>query len=227
MVALVNAIARAIERLLPRLPGPDVTVAEVASIDSAIQDWFDEETVTRTFLILCAIIPGNASSFSVGAVQFLSLANFAEREELDLEHLCDAMTYGRLVRTMYERSARWLAEVEVTGFDRAVSAERANLAIDVAIVALQISLPIPYSRRMARVTGRTMPATTETLYRMGTRIQSDATFDGPGHGIPGKAFDHLVIRGASILQSVGRRVNAYVQGTQPLSKLEQSWCDGA
>ncbi len=50
----------------------------------------------------------------------------------------------------------------------------------------------------------------------------------PGHGLSGGAFDEIMSKGAALIQSVGRRIDAYVRGgASKLPRLEQAWCDAA
>jgi len=128
---------------------------------------------------------------------------------------------------MNERSAVWLAEVEICALDQQVGTERANLAVDVALVAIQMSLPLYSSREISRITGRTMPSTIGTFFRTKDSVHSGMEQRAPGLVISGEFFDHALASRAPLIESVGRRVKAYVQGASSLPKLEQAWSDAA
>jgi len=227
IVPLANTIAAAIESFGPQLPSQQTTEAHVAQIEEFINQWFERETIPRTFLIPCDIVPDDGVSFSVGPIQFLSILKFASRENIDLANCIESPHYGPMLQTMQADSAIWLAEIELAGFDKIVSTDQSNLAVDVALVALQMILPMEYSRHIRRMAGRTIPVNIVTVYRTTDHVYSDISWQKPGLGIPTDTFNHFVEKNESILQSVGRRVKSYIHGAECLPKLNQSWSDAA
>jgi hypothetical protein len=137
------------------------------------------------------------------------------------------INYGSLVRAMSERSATWIAEVEIDGCDEAKASEMADLAVDVSLVAVQLVIPWAYSRNMAQITGRTKPAWIGRVYIFGSQTRSGIERCEPGLGLSGGAFDQIMSNETALVESVGRRINAYVRGTAKLQNLEQAWCDAA
>jgi hypothetical protein len=227
-LTLANALATAIHAMLPSLkPKTSITQTDAVGLEDVVDKWFLEQAIERKFLIPCAIIPQHATAFAVGPVRFFSLQDLAAREGIPAERLLEDSRYGPLVQTLRNRSALWLAEVEMSGFDEPVGAERANLAVDVALVAIQMSLPLFYSREIARITGRTTPPYIGSVFATKHHTHFGIHQRGPGLGIPGAAFDQQLYGHRSLIESIGRRVDAYVNGTKTLPKLEQSWCDGA
>ncbi len=144
-----------------------------------------------------------------------------------MENQIDEIKYGSLIRAMNERYATWIAEVEIGGCEEARASELADLAVDVALVGVQFAIPIAYSRDMARVTGRTMPPWIGSVHLCGSQVRSRIQRRDPGLGFSGDAFNHFLSVQGEILASVGRRVEAYIQGIARLQKLEQGWCDAA
>jgi hypothetical protein len=227
-LTLANAMATAIHGMLPSLkPNAPITQTDVVGLESVVDKWFLEQAIKRKFLIPCAILPQHATAFAVGPVRFFSLQDLAAREGIPAERLLEDSRYGPLIQTLRSRSAFWLAEVEMSGFDEPVGAERANLAVDVALVAIQMSLPLFYSREIARITGRTTPPYIGSVFTTKHHTHFGIHQRGPGLGIPGAVFDQQLSGHRSLIESIGRRVDAYVNGTKTLPKLEQSWCDGA
>jgi hypothetical protein len=227
-LTLANALATAIHSMLSSLkPNAPITQTDVVGLEGAIDKWFLEQAIGRKFLIPCAILPGHATAFSVGPVRFFSLWDLAAREGIPAERLHEDLQYGPLVQTLHGRSAFWLAEVEVIGFDEPVGAERANLAVDVALVAIQMSFPIFYSREIARITGRTTPPYIGSVFATKKHTHFGIHQRGPGLGISGAVFDQQLASNRSLVESIGRRVDGYVNGAKTLPKLEQAWCDGA
>jgi hypothetical protein len=225
MTALGSTLAKAIRSLPPRQSDPSGASIELDMVEDAVANWFKAETIQRKFLVPCTIIPDHASTFSVGPVQFFSLQEFAAREGVKQE-LFD-LKYGLLVQTMRDRAATWLAEVAVLGFDESVGGERANLSVDVALVAIQLSLPLFYSKEISRITGRTMPPAIGTVFTANEHIHTGISRREPGLGINGGVFDQQMALHTPTIESIGRRVAAYVRGAQSLPKLEQAWSDAA
>jgi len=220
-------LATAIAKSIQVTPSLQATQTDLGRLEDAITKWFLEQTIDRTFLIPCAILPGPATAFSIGAVHFLSLRDLAVRQGMTAQQLLDHPDYHGLIQTMHGRSASWLAEVEVRGLDESVGSERANLAVDVALVAIQMSLPLFHSREIARITGRTMPPFIGTIYTTRRHVHSGLHWRDPGLGVSVAAFDQLLSTNHSLVVSIGRRVSGYLYGAQVLPKLEQAWCDGA
>ena len=143
------------------------------------------------------------------------------------ERALDEINYAALLQTMNERQATWVAEVEIDGCEETKASETANLAVDIALVGIQLVIPRSYSRNMARITARTSPPFVGSVYRIGSRTYSSRHWQPPGHGLSGGVFDETMAKEVEMVQSVGRRVDVYIRGGSKLPKLEQAWCDAA
>lgn len=227
MEALADAVANALLTSVHFQTDSQVTNVQVGQLEDAIDAWFKGESIARQFLIPCAILPQHASNFSVGPIHFFSIWDLAARVGVEPEHLTEHLNYGLLIRTMKERSAVWLAEIEICGLDERVATERANLAVDVALVAIQMSLPLFSSREISRITGRTMPSAIGTFFTTERGAHSSISRREPGLTISCGFFDQALAGRSHLIESVGRRVEAYVKGAQSLPKLEQAWSDAA
>lgn len=199
-----------------------------AILEASLRTWFTSQTFSRTFFIPCAILPEHATAFSIGPVAFLSLQDFIAREGLgDGGDAFSSISYGPLLQAMGERSAGWLADITVAGRDKELAVETADLAVDIALVAIQIAIPVHYSRAVARITGRTFPAWTGQVSKGAGQISSGITRQDPGHGFSAQAFDHLMAQQTDMLTSIGNRVTAFVTRQCQLPHLEQAWADAA
>lgn len=116
-----------------------IRAGQDATLEATLRNWFDRQTCARTFFIPCAILPEYATAFKVGPVAFLSLPDFIAQEGLSQEGVTvSSITYGPLLEAMRERSAGWLAEVMIDGRDEELAVETADLAVDIALVAIQM-----------------------------------------------------------------------------------------
>lgn len=171
----------------------------------------------------------NARPFTIGPVAFRDVSGFlnARNSTSPEERMLDEISYKPLLQAMNERHATWVAEVEIDGCEETRTSEIADLAVDIALVGIQLVIPRNYSRNMARITGRTSPPFVGSVYRAGSRTHGGMHWRIPGHGLSGGAFDEIVSKEVDIVRSVGRRVDAYTRGGSNLPKLEQAWCDAA
>jgi hypothetical protein len=90
-----------------------------------------------------------------------------------------------------------------------------------------MAIPVSYSREMARITGRTMPAWVGSVHKTRTKSTGGVYRREPSFGLSGGAFDQFISNRLPLLESIGRRVEHFVRGHGSLPRLEQAWCDGA
>jgi hypothetical protein len=162
---LTKAILNACIEAFVGRAADSISAGDILSIEKAVSDWFAENVKPRTYIVPCAIIPDlhgfpDAQPFMVGPVTFCHISDFFKRKGIGnlKDNPIREMKYGSLIRAMSERSATWIAEIEIDGCDEARASEMADLAVDVALVAVQLAVPWAYSRNMARITGRAKPA---------------------------------------------------------------------
>jgi hypothetical protein len=222
-VHVAHSIVAAFQNCLASIPTPDNIVA----IEKEVRQRFAAKAVTCTHCIPCRIIPEHASSFSVGPVEFYSQEDLIKRENISKGNPLKEMSHGPLLEFMQSQSAYWVADVTVDGFDDVAGLERANIAIDLALTAVQIAIPPYYSRSMARLTDRTLPSTIGSVTKVGGNARFGSQRCDPGLGFSAGAFDQFLSRSAPILVSIGNRVRAYITDSAVLPKLDQSWSDAA
>jgi hypothetical protein len=229
--AILNA---SMEMFMGRAPDT-IAAADLAELKAAVSAWFSQNIIPRCHVVPCALMPDisgfpHAKPFTIGPVAFSHLSdhlkarNLANLEERALEEI----HYQSLLQAMNERHATWVAEVEIDGCELTKSEEIADLAVDIAIVGVQLVIPSYYSRNMARITGRTSPPFVGSVYRSQSHTHGGIHYGRQaGFGLSGGAFDELMSKHADITRSVGQRVSTYVCGGSKLPTIEQAWCDAA
>ena len=224
---LARQVANKVISIFAKRPNVPLTLDDVELLEQDVAHLFATQTTPHTLFIPCSLIPEHAAAFTIGPVTFYSIKDLPNREHISLDNLEVDLTYGPLLRAMQERSAYWLGEITVTGFDETYASERANLAVDVALTAIQMIIPVSYSRHMARITGRTMPPWIGSVRKTNGLARFSIKVCHPGHGITGDVFDQIILPEQGLFESVGRRINAYINGTETMPKLNQSWSDAA
>lgn len=200
---------------------------DIQSVEEEVRRRFAEQAVPCTHYVPCLIIPEHASSFTVGPVRFYSTRDLIAQEDISEANPLQSLGYSQLLQFMQAQSAYWVAEITVEGFDEPAGLERASLAADLALVAVQMAIPVSYSRDMARLTGRTMPSWIGSVTKVNGQARFGSQRRDPGFGFSAGAFDQFISKAASVLRSVGSRVRAYVTDNAALTKLNQSWSDAA
>ena len=203
-----------------------ITQPELTALEASIASWFSTVAVPRQHLIPCSIMPDPASGFSIGSVRFLHIGTF-DPADFGGTPATNDINFGVLAHSMQERAATWLAIVPVSGCEANRSAELADLAVDIALAALQLIIPPDYGARTARITGRTMPPYTVSVAVTGQGPQPTITNLESGKGMSGAAFDTLLQINSPILHSAGSRVANFLSGGGRLPKLDRAWCDAA
>lgn len=220
---VAHSIASVFQGRLDSAPTAD----DIRSVEKEVRRRFAEQAISRTHYVPCLIIPEHASPFAVGPVRFHSTRDLIAHEGISAANPLQSLAYGPLLQFMEAQSAYWVAEVAVEGFDERASLERASVAADLALVAVQMAVPVFYSREMARLTGRTIPSGIGSVTKVNGQARFGSLRRDPGLGFSAGAFDQFISRAAPILASVGNRVRAYATDEATFTKLDQSWSDAA
>ena len=137
------------------------------------------------------------------------------------------IAWDNLRRALNERAAGWVAVVDIDGYHPVRASEVADLAVDVAITAVQFVVPATYSKQMARVTARTAPAWRGNLTVTSGQICPGVQNNLPALGLSAADFDALITAVEKLLAAAGRRLSMFVTGQMSLPKIDQAWCDAA
>ena len=221
-----DAVAQAIaSEFLGRQPDT-ITDADVALVEGKVATWFQNTALPRHHYIACTIIPDSCKPFEIGPVSFVPLGDFIQREKPVVGFPFD-LAFENTFQSMQNENAFWMAAVNVDGCEKERSSEIADLTVDLALVGLQLVIPLEYSARIARITARTVPRNQESVSSVAGILSSGGRNQQPGLGVFGGAFEALLVHSAKILESVGRRVAAYLNDSGGLPNLHQAWCDAA
>lgn len=206
---------------------PTVTADHLAALEADLRVWFAGAAVPRTHYVPCAVLAERVSPFAVGPVTFVHASELATHPRWFVAPELAEVTLNPLYRALSERAATWVAIVEVSGCDPALSSERADLAVDVALAAVQLVVPPAYGRPISRVTGRTAPAWRGNLFVTNGQVSAGIENNEAGHGLSGPAFEQMLGNGSDVLVSAGKSIDAFLTGLGGLTTLRQAWCDGA
>ena len=128
---------------------------------------------------------------------------------------------------MDERGAKWITEVNIDHCDDKNASIKADIAVDLSLTAIQLIIPVHFSREVARITGRTVPQWVGTIYRSDRGLTSGIHRTDPCFGISEGVFEEILKKNRHILDSVGQRVATFISGISRMPNLEQAWCDAA
>jgi hypothetical protein len=202
---------------------------EVASLHAHFDGWFAQLAAPRRVFVPCVITPWAAPRFLVGPIIFLFIDD-ASRSEFypSPENLIARDGFDRLIGLMKNNQANWLACVPVEGCERQRAEEVAALAVDLAIVALQVAIPLGWeTRTMGRLNARRGTAERRTLSE--SRGYYNAGFSRVEAGLPigTGTLPDILQKTAPTISAVGACVTSFASGRYRLPNLESAWCDAA
>ena len=128
---------------------------------------------------------------------------------------------------MRARNATWVAEITIDGCEQERAEELADLAADLALVAIQFAVPKYYSRHMARITGRTLPPSVGSVHITEGTPRFSIHNHFPGFGLDTGTFEHFLEAHSRLMESVGSRVSNFINPNSSVGALERQWCDAA
>ena len=202
--------------------------ATVERFEANLAAWWNTVTGRRRHFIPCAMLPEVANDVVAGLVTFVHASRIGGHSlGLAQDHPLTELAWENIGRALAERSATWIAVVEVDGCHPSRSAEIADLAVDVAITAVQLIIPPDYSRLMARITARTAPPWRGNRTVADGEVSPGVQNNLPALGLTGAAFDEMTSHGQTTLDAAGRRLATFVAGQGPLPSIDQAWCDAA
>nr|WP_137831771.1 hypothetical protein [Methylobacterium sp. L1A1] len=209
--------------------GTDATDEErETAFGQTLDAWFISHAEPLTHFIPCAILREPAARFSLGPVTFVHRSQFDERDHGTLHKEGVRDNFGEFFDLMEQRGADWIACVEVRGREADKSLIVAELAVDIALGALQLVFgPRDAFRRFARTTGRMRPPRRYDVMRNRNGFSSHGAWTAAGFAIHHTEFDDHIRRAPDQLASMGRRLSAYLSGTGTTPSLDEAWCSAA
>lgn len=214
--------------VLDRFPPPCSTTAsknDLEEVEKQLLAWFDGSARKRRHYVPCALVAGQAPAFDVGPVTFVHGNDLAQHPRGLPDDGLTEFTRDRLFQALNERSASWIAIVEVDGCQLARSTELADLATDVAIGAVQLVMPGDSGARMARITARTLPPWRGSLAIDDESVSPGFTNMEAGHGLDPRMLAVSVYKFSPLLESAGHSITALLSDRGPCRTLRGAWCD--
>lgn len=138
--------------------GDQTNRCDLVELKQKMEEWFTGAAVTRRHFVPSNILPEKARAFEFGPIRFFHVSDLNPMDYgLSGNSIID-ISFNPLKNMMQNHAACWLGEVLVEGCEKKRSAEIAGLAVDIALGGLQLLIPSCYSRRIARITARTLPS---------------------------------------------------------------------
>jgi len=200
-------------------PGP----AELRAVDAAVSDWYASRAATRRLYVPCLLTHTASPAFGVGDVQFTHLEEFRKTQTA----VAARDDFGRLFELMSQLDAHWIATVTVAACHESRAWELADRAVDVAIAALQLTVPRENSAKMARLYARTSPQRHILIAKEGRGFRASYLNRSPGLTLGSGALSYYLSAGRTVVDAVGRRLRVLTTGESSVPKLDQAWCDAA
>lgn len=221
---VANTVLREFESRLQQ--GPAVRREDLAALKDVVTDWFAKASVTRTYVVPCAVIPYPGQAFDVGPVRFIDASDF-DLANLGVEvDIVGETAWETIERQLREHAARWVAVVEVTGCEGARGAEIADTVVDIALAGVQAVLGTD-ARFMARLTARANPPYQGRLAVSENEISMGVQNMEAGRLLLPETLQSVLGAAEELIRSFGNRINTFLSGASDLQALEQAWCDGA
>jgi hypothetical protein len=132
-----------------------------------------------------------------------------------------------MLNLMRDTRACWLACVPVEGCEQHRAEEIGSLAVDLAIVALQIAWFNSSTRTISRLDSRRGEADKFTVSKAGSFYNSGWTNMDAGMGIGRGILADILRRHNQVIEAVGNCVRSFASGRFRLPSIEQAWCDAA
>jgi len=234
-----------------------LTTADFDQLRTAVESWFASQTLVRQHIVPCTLFPLRVASVTVGPVtlhhlhdlptgafgisreefwprppprwkQWLRNVWAAIREKPVIAPKPGGFNFELIIEFAMQRHAHWLALIEVPGRAMAESISAADVAADVALAAIQLVCPGDDMRGLVRATGRAAPVWRVDL----SKVEGSGFNIASSNRVPAlaRAPELIALHLASakpLLESMGRRLTAYLAATSQLPDLDEAWCDAA
>ena len=208
-----------------------IGAADVSALHNHFVEWFDTSAKPRKVFFPCFISRWAAPSFTIGPVDFIFIEEFAQSEFYprgdDERARFVRGFFDQMLRLARDSKAYWIVCARIEGCERDRAQEVGALAVDLAIVALQLTPPAFDSGTMARLDARRGTVDRFTLSEANGGYVYGSFTTEPGLLIgPGKLED-ILQKTAPIIAAVGSCVRSFATGRFHYPTLERSWCDAA
>jgi hypothetical protein len=219
-------------RMMSKYVGTDpasLQAKQVAKLQKVLMEWFEHEAESREVFLPCAISPWPAPPFSIGPVRFTFINDVRQAEfYVSASALVREHDFGKMLERMQRDRGSWLAHVKVEGCDRARGEEIGALAIDLALVMLQLALPTSWNtRNISRLDARRGGADSQTFSRTANSESGSHSSHDAGMTIGEGTMQKILHDFSKLANAVGLCVTAFASGRFQLPNLQRSFCDAA
>ncbi len=208
-------------------PGASIGIDDVNGLWTSLETWFAKRVTTRTVFVPCMISPWPSPEFRIGPVLFTFLEDVKKKYTDPSAQDWRELHLNSLLEAAARDGAHWMAEVDITGCDTERSQEVANLAVDLAIIAIQLAMPYMGVKNMSRLFDRRGTGQVVTAHRAHGIFSGGFFRVDPGTAIGPNFLAKVVNDTAPLIRAVGHCVNSYSTGSYRLPVIEQAWCDAA
>jgi hypothetical protein len=207
-----------------------ISAAEVSALHDHVAAWFAKLASPRKIFVPCVISPWSAPRFSVGPAVFLFIEEAMQSDFYPRGNPSDILSrdgFERMLQLMRDAHANWLACVPIQGCEHQRAEEIGALAVDLAIVALQLAAPALDTRTMSRLDARRGAAEKRTLSEAHGYYNAGWTKMEPGLAIGTGTLADILRKTEPLITAVGSCVRSFASGCFRFSNLERAWCDAA
>ena len=204
--------------------------ADARRLVDHFDEWFKRLARPRRVFVPCVLTPWAAPRFNIGPVTFVYLDEITKGEFYPGETPPDVLAkynFDTLLQLMRETHAHWLARVEVEGCEQQRAEEIGELAVDLAIVTLQLAAPNLDTRSMSRLDSRRGSADKRVFSEANGYYNGSWTRKEPGLAIGTGTLADILQKTKPLITAVGNVVRSFSIGVYRLPNLERAWCDGA
>jgi hypothetical protein len=204
--------------------------ADVLTLKSHLSAWFAKRATPRKVFVPCVISPWAAPRFAIGPVVFVFIDDVIKSEFYPSGDSSDVLSrhgFDGMLKLMRDTHANWLTCVSVEGCEQRRAEEIGNVAVDLAIVALQLAAPALDTRAMARLDSRRGAREKRTISEADGYCNEGWSRNEPGLVIGTGTLADILQKTKPLITAVGSCVGSFASGRFRLPKLEQAWCDAA
>jgi hypothetical protein len=225
---VLGELFKQLETFLGRDPS-SIVAADAQALSDHMLRWFEASAGPRRVFVPCVLTPHAAPSFRIGPVAFvfiddISVSGWAPDFKADE---LDRHAFGQLVKWMKEAHGNWLARAAIEGCERDRAQEVGALAVDLAIVALQLAAPHYGTRDMCRLEVRRGFNYKHSLVEQDGHYNAGWTRTEAGISIGRGTLADVLKKTAPLITAVGNVVQSFASGVYRKPNLERAWCDAA
>lgn len=213
--------------------------ADFDVLDTAVLSWFTTLAQTNLHAVPCILLAYAAPPFMIGPVHFYHWHDFPVQQfgmtreqfwptagEGASDRGIGGSHFSRLVEMARERDARWVAVVEVSGRAEKESIATADIAVDIALGALQIAAPGLNIRNITRATALIPVLRRTDVSASGSQPRQSVSNHSPALAIsPELVADVIANVVGESLDVMGKRLAEYLGSTSTLPRLNEAWCN--